>query len=63
MKRFCTGLEDSNNNILKNFVPSVSLIFIIVCLHHLDVKKLELSVTSVSQLGNSVSSVKSFVAT
>lgn len=63
MKQFCTGLEDGNNNILKNVVPSESVIFIIVCLHHLDVKNVELSVTSVSQFGRSVSSVKSFVAT
>jgi len=62
MKQFCTGLEDGNN-ILKNSVPCVSVIFIIDCLHYLDVKKVELSVTSVSQLGSSVSSVKSFVAT
>jgi hypothetical protein len=57
MKQFFTGLEDGNN-ILKNVVPYVSVIFIIVCLHHLDVKKVELSVTSVSQLGSSVSNVK-----
>lgn len=62
MKQFCTGLGDGNN-ILNNFVPCVSVIFIIVCLNHLDVKKVGLSVTSVSQLGSSVSSVKSFVAT
>jgi len=62
MKQFCTELEDGKNNILKN-VPCVSVIFIIVCVHHLDVKKVELSVTSVSQLGSSVSSVKLFVAT
>jgi len=62
MKQFCTGLEDGNNNILKN-VPSESVIFIIVCLHHLDVKKVEVSVISLSQFGRSVSSVKSFVAT
>jgi len=58
MKQFCTALEDGKNSILKNVVPCVSVIFIIVCVHHLDVKKV-----SVSQLGSSVSSVKLFVAT
>lgn len=62
MKQFCIALED-DGNIFKNFVPCIFAVFITVFLHHFDVKKVELSVTAVSQLGSSLISVKAFVAT